>query len=289
MKWLRLLVVLLLTQSLCGVIVSQEGPPIFILDEDEYTGDKSRRSGYNFSTTVSAGNNRILLFFASMRDGTDADMVVNNAYWEWVSAGDPGASFTIKTRQLKINAGADNIVHQIGYLLDPNAATASLRLELAGNVGSMAISMLVLENVDQDDPFDFTDLNWEWPQNTSFRTNYSLTATNDACVVDFLTKTNLPGAGQHALGIPGAHQTLGVVQEIGDVGSPVGQKGMTSISYIEVTNPVVGGDTPVCAFMPVGIVPMYRENTNTGPGGIYAIYEFRNASRCEDGSSACTP
>lgn len=274
MKWLRLFVVLLAVLPQCGASSSQEGPAITILLQEEYTGDQSKRSGYAMGgVTVPSGDNRILLAFMSMRDSTPGDVVISSINWD--NAGTPQA-LTLRTLRTKAVAGLD-IYQQVGYRLDPAAVTGQLAVQFTGNIHSFALSILVLDNVDQDSPFDFTDYFYDWPQNTGFKWNFSLAATHNACLIDFLSKTNAPGGGtQHNLGTPGALQTLHENQEIGDAGST--SNGWTSISTFQENYPgTAGADS--CRYDPGGVFGMYRENTNNSSGGVYEIIHIREASR----------
>lgn len=277
MKAFRLLVLVLAWLPLCGAIVSQEGPSITLLMNEEYTGDQSKRSAYTMGgVTVPSGENRILMAFMSMRDNTPGDVVITNINWD--NAGTPQA-LTLRTLRTHAQTGAD-VYQQVGYLLDPAAVTGQFRVGFTGNVHAFALSLMVFDNVDQGTPFDFGELFYDWPQDTGFRWNFSLMATNNGCAIDFLSKSN-SAVGGHAVGIPGAAQTLHQNQEIGDAGSS--DNGWTSTTTFEET---IGG-VQACRYGRPVVFGMYRENTNFGPGGTYEIFHLREASRCVAGP-ACT-
>jgi hypothetical protein len=283
MRALRILVLVLAWLPLCGAIVSQEGDQIEILLNEEYTGDQSKRSGYAMGgVTVPSGDSRILLAFMSMIDTNAGDAVPTSINWD--NAGTPQA-LTLRTLRTKTLSSGWNVMQQVGYLLAPAAVTGQFAAQFTGNIHAFGLSLMVFDHVDQDEPFDFTDYFYVWPQNTAFKWNYSLAATHDACAIDFLSKwkTVPSGSMQHDLGTPGGTlQVLRDNQEIGDAGSS--SNGWRSISTLHSPSGV-----SECRYRPAGVFGMYRENTNFSLGGVYEIFQLRQASKCIFGSAFCTP
>lgn len=270
-KWIRLLIVLLAVVPQCGALVSQEGPPITIILYEEFTGDQSAQGAATLNFTVPAANNKLMIAFFGAIEKTPWNMI--NVFFNWDNAGTPQALTVMPYQRNNIPGGSDPY-HFIAYLLDPSEVTGDLFVQQLGVIDSLSFSVIVLENVDQDDPFDFANLLTLWPTGVDARSHFSLPATNQAFLIDHLTKFDVPVVPPHALGTTGAHQNLEDNQEVGDGGS-VGVTGWTSVSSFKIEDqaPIIFG--------------MYRENTNVSFGGVHAIYHIREASRCVAGP-ACT-
>ena len=273
MKWLRLLVVLLAVVPQCGVIISQEGPPITVIVNEPYTGDKSNRAAFNFDFTIPAGENKILMVFFSSLSNNSFCMI--NVFVQWDYLGTPIALTVMPYQRNNIPIALDPY-HFMAYLVDPPELTGRLFVQQLCNIQAVAITAMVFDNVDQDTPFDFTDLESLWPNGSDARTYFSLPSTNQAMLIDWVTKYDFPDLppnppSVHQLGTPGWTQFMLDNQQIGDGTSGDGWR---SISWrkLDISPNIFG---------------MYRENTNNSYGGVHAIYHLREASRCVAGP-ACT-
>ncbi len=256
---LRTLLIALSCAPLLGVIYVQHYPDITVTNEEEFAFDKTFKNNMTMDFNVPTSTNRLLMALVSMIDTVETDQVISTAKWDNGGAGE--TLMTLKPVQY-LGVGGEDVSHQVAYLVAPLEGTHEIRVDLGGTVRGLAMYVMSFDNVNQKTPiFDFADLAQVWPQNTSFKTHFSISPTNEALIVDFLTKKGqCQCAAPHR--VTPSNQTLHVWDDVG-INCPSSGKGCMSISSL-VDKPTFVGT----------LVWMYREATGANPG-VYSLQIIR--------------